>query len=98
VAYHFTAEKRGAQDLSLLHDRLARFALVEFFPVEVGGSALTLGVSIPFKAMDDPGFATELVDLMTYLITDQAFEVTDLFTGRRVRADEVPELPQRISS
>ncbi len=98
MAYNFTAEKRGKPDLSLLHERLARYSLVEFFPVEIGADSLTLGVSVPFKFMDDPGFEAELVDLMNYLVAEEEYEVVDLFTGRVLEVDDIQVLPGKIAS
>lgn len=98
MAYNFSAEKRGDQDLRILHERLSRFALIEFFPVEVGGDSLTLGISIPFKAMDDPRFEDELESVMTYLISEQGFQVTDLFTGNPVSAGSISGMAKQISA
>ena len=58
---------------------------------------MTLGISIPMKGMDDAKFETELVHVMTYLITEEQFQVTDLFTGNRLTVDEIPSLAKRIS-
>lgn len=98
MAYSFSAEKRGDQDLQVLHERLSQFDLVEFFPVEVRGDLLTLGISIPFKAMDDPRFENQLEEVMTYLIAEQDFQVTDLYTGNPVRAGDIPGLAKQIST
>ena len=98
MAYNFSADKRGDQDLQGLHERLSQFDLVEFFPVEVSGDLLTLGMSIPFKAMDDPRFENELEDVMTYLIAEQEFQVTDLLTGNPVRAGDIAGLAKQISA
>ena len=98
MAYHFTAETRGPKAPPLLQDRLARYTLIEFFTVEVSSDALTVGISVPFRSLSEPGLNSELVDLMNYLILDQDFEVTDLFTGRRIGPDEVAGLLDRISS
>lgn len=97
MAYNFSAEKSGEQDLQILHDRLSEFELIEFFPVDVSDAAITLGISIPFKVMDDPRFESEVQRSMNYLVLDEGFQVTDLFTGNVVASSEIPELAQRIS-
>jgi len=98
MAYHFSAEKRGDRDLRILHERLSSCALVEIFPVEVSGDSLTLGMSIPLKGMDDPRFESELEDLMTYLVVEQRFQVTDLYTGEPVSASAISGLAKQISA
>lgn len=98
MAYNFSAEKHGARDLRTLHERLSRFELVELFPVEVGGDSLTLGMSIPFKAMDDPRFRSELENVMTYLVVEQGFHVTDLYTGEPVSVGAISGLAKQISA
>src|SRR4051812_42950896 len=97
MAYNFSAEKRGDQDLQVLHQLLTQFDLFEFFPVEVSEDLLTLGISIPFKAMDDPRFENELEEVMTYLVLKQEFKVTDLFTGNPVLAGNISGLGKQIS-
>ena len=97
MAYNFFAEKYGKQDLKLLLERLSEFNLVELFPVEVSGDALILGISIPFKVMDDPRFEEELEKAMDYLVTQQGFQVTDLFTGNAIASDDISGLAQQIS-
>jgi len=98
MAYQFTAEKCGNHDLPILHERLARHVLIEFFPVEIGDDCLTLGISVPIKALDDPRFETELVNVMTYLVSEEEFQVTDLYTGDPVRVDDIPRLASQIYS
>ena len=71
--------------------------LCEFFPVEVDGDRLSLGISIPFKVMSDPRFASELTDVMTYLVS-KGFQVVDLFTGDPLGAADIAGLPARISA
>jgi hypothetical protein len=98
MAYNFSAEKRGGdQDLGVLHQALSRFVLFEFFPVEVSDELLTLGISIPFKAMDDARFENELEEMLMYLVLKQGFHVTDLFTGKPVLASNISGLAKRIS-
>lgn len=96
MAYQFSAEKRGVHDLLHLHGRLTRYERIEFFPVEIGDGSLTLGISIPFKATNDPRFEAELVDVMKFLIVEQEFQVTDLYTGNQVDADNISSLAQQI--
>lgn len=97
MAYHFTAEKRDNQNLLLLHEALEKFGLIEFFPIEISEPFVSLGVSIPFKSIGDPNFENELVTLMSYLVVEQGFEVTDLYTGNSVKADEISGLVKQIS-
>lgn len=97
MAYNFSAEKRGEQDWEILRDRLAEFDLIEFFPVDVSAESFTLGISIPFKAMDDQRFENELEKAMRYLVSEQGFQVTDLFTGNAIAPGEISGLAQRIS-
>ena len=98
MAYNFSAEKKGEHDLPSLHNRLCKYELIEFFPVNVSNEAITLGISIPFKAMDDPGFESEVQRSMSYLISDEGFQVTDLYTGNAVAINEIPGLARRISA
>ena len=98
MAYNFTAEKRGLQDLHAIHHRLSQFDLLEFFPVEVSSEHLTLGISIPFKVMDEPRFAIELTALMTYLVSAERFEVVDLFTGNAILVGDIAALAEQISA
>ena len=98
MAYNFSAEKRGNLELPVLHERLTRSSLIEFFPVEVSDDGITLGISVPFKCMDDPKFEAELVDVMNYLMAEQEFQVTDLFTGESLCVDDIPALPRKIAS
>ncbi len=88
MAYNFTAEKSDPQNIQSLHERLTQFDLVEFFPIEVSESQLMLGISIPFKFMDDPRFGKQLTELMTYLVSS-GFHVVDLFTGEPIRDVDV---------
>ena len=97
MAYNFSAEKKGEQDLQTLRDRLSEFELIEFFPVDVSDEAITLGISIPFNVMDDPRFESEVQRSMSYLVSHEGFHVTDLFTGNAIASTEIPELTQRIS-
>ena len=98
MAYNFSAEKSGERDLQILHERLSEFGLIEFFPVDVSGESLTLGFSIPFKAMDDPQFENQLEKAMSYLVSDQGFQVTDLFTGNAIASSDISTLAQKISA
>jgi hypothetical protein len=97
MAYNFSAEKRGERDLKVLHERLSEFNLIEFFPVDVSDESLTLGISIPFKAMDDPRFENELDMAMRYLVSEQGFQVTDLYSGNAVPTSDISGLARRIS-
>ncbi|MFN6108450.1 MAG: hypothetical protein ACK5EA_28860 [Planctomycetaceae bacterium] len=98
MSYNFTADKRGGRDLQILRHTLRQFVLIEFFPIEVSEELLTLGISIPYKSMDDAQFKTEFEDMMNYLIVKQGFVVTDLFTGKPIRADNISGLAKKISS
>ena len=98
MAYNFLAEKRGGQDLQILHERLSEFDLIEFFPVEVSDESLTLGISIPFKVMDDPRFQNEVEKAMGYLVSEQGFQVTDLFTGNAISSSDISGLARKISA
>lgn len=97
MAYHFSAEKCGERDLKRLHQRLSEFELIEFFPVDVSADSFTLGISIPFKGMDDPRFADELEKAMCYLVSEEGFRVTDLYTGKAIAADDIAGLARQIS-
>jgi hypothetical protein len=97
LAYNFTAEARGEVVQSVVRQRLSRYTLIEYFPVEVSSDRLTIGISIPFRHVDDAKLEGELVDLMTFLIAEQGFEVTDLYEGTRVTHGQVPGLLRRIS-
>ncbi|MCO8122151.1 hypothetical protein NHH03_10415 [Stieleria sp. TO1_6] len=97
MSYNFSAEKHGEQNLQLLHELLSAIELLEFFPVVISGSEVVLGISIPFKTMDDPRFETELEKAMVHLVSD-GFEVTDLFTGKAIVLDEIPKLARQISA
>jgi hypothetical protein len=97
MAYNFSADKRGDLDLQVLHQRLSQFALVECFPVEVSDELFTLGISIPLKAINEPRFEHDLVQLMTYLIVEQGFQVTDLYSGKSVRSEDIPRLQKQIT-
>ena len=83
--------------MQILHKRLSEFDLLECFPVEVSGKLFTLGISIPFNAMDDPRFESQLQGIMSFLISEQGFQVTDLYTGNALAAGDIPELARRIS-
>ena len=98
MAYNFSAEKRSEQDLQILHKRLSEFKLIEFFPIDVSDESLTLGISIPFKVMDDPRFESEVEQAMSYLVSEEEFQVTDLFTGNAVASGDIPGLARRISA
>lgn len=98
MAYNFSAEKRGEQDLQVLHERLSELDLIEFFPVEVSDESLTLGISIPFKVMDDPRFENEVEKAMRYLVSEQGFQVTDLFTGNAITSSDISGLASQISA
>ena len=96
MAYNFSADKQGVYDLQRIHERLSQIELVEFFPVDVKDEYLTLGISVPFKACDDTRLEVELNKAMTYLIEEQQFLVTDLFTGKLVRIENMPVLIKEI--
>jgi len=96
MAYLFTAEKCGDYNVPILRQQLARCELIEFFPIEIRDDSLSLGFSIPSKLMDDPRFEAELVSVMTYLIADANFEVTDLYSGDPITANEIPGLTAKI--
>lgn len=98
MAYNFSAEKRGEQNLQILHERLSKFELIEFFPIEVSDESLTLGISIPFKVMGDPRFKSEVEKAMSYLVTEQGFQVTDLFTGNAIASGDISGLARQISA
>lgn len=98
MAYNFSAEIHGKQDLQILHERLSEFDLIEFFPVEVSDQSLTLGISIPVKVMDDPRFESQIEKAMSYLVSEQGFQVTDLFTGKAIAFGDISELARRISA
>lgn len=98
MAYNFLAESRVGKDLKIIHKHLTQFDLVEFFPVEVTDNSIALGISIPFKAMDDPRFEIELEGVMKYLILEQEFQVTDLFRGSPVRPFDIAGLAKKISA
>lgn len=97
MAYNFTAEKSDPQNIQSLYERLTQFDLVELFPIEASDSQLILGISIPFKFMDDPRFGKQLTELMTYLVST-GFRVVDLFTGDTIRDVDISGLPARISA
>ena len=97
MAYNFSAEKRGEQDLQILHKRLSKFDLIEFFTVDVSAESFTLGISIPFKVMDDPRFENELEKTMSYLVSEEGFQVTDLYTGKAIAAGDISGLARQIS-
>ena len=96
MAYHFTAETTARPDTALLRRRLTQYSLIEFFPVEVSENGLILGISIPFRSTDTAALEAELLDLMTYLIVHEAFEVTDLFRGQRVGPGDLTDLAHHV--
>lgn len=98
MAYNFSAEKHGKQDLQILHECLSHFDLIEFFPIEVSDESLTLGISIPFNVMDDPRFENEVETAMGYLVSEQGFQVTDLFTGNAISSSDISGLARQISA
>lgn len=97
MSYNFSATKKESQDLQVLQDRLAEFELIEFFPVNVSRDALTIGMSIPFKVMEDSRYELEVEEALTYLISEEGFEVTDLYTGKTVPLTNVSRLAKEIS-
>lgn len=97
MAYNFSAEKLGKQDLQILRDNLSEFDLIEFFPVEISDQSLTLGISIPFKVMDNPRFENQVEKAMSFLVSEQGFQVIDLFTGKTIALGDIPGLARRIS-
>lgn len=97
MAYQLTAEKNGHLNLSLLRERLAQLNLIEFFPIRVDTDLVAFGISIPIKVVDDREFEAELVSLLTFLIVEHDFRVTDLYSGNAVRADEISGLPEKIA-
>lgn len=98
MAYNFLAHKSGDSDLQSLRKRLCGFENIECFPVEVSADLVTLGVSVPFRAMDDPQFERELVEAMTYLVAEKGFQITDLVTGNTVRPEDIADLSKQISA
>ncbi len=97
MSYQLLAEKDGIQNLRLLHERFSTIKLIEFFPVEIGPQVWALGISIPFKSIDDSQFQNELENVISYLVTDQGFQVTDLYTGTALSSADVSDLAERIS-
>lgn len=98
MAYNFTAEKLGNLDIEPLNDKLTRFNLIEFFPIEVNSEHVDLGISIPFKHMDDHRFSQELTELMTFLICAEGFQVWDLFTGNEIQSGDITGMAEKISA
>lgn len=98
MAYNFYAEKNGNQDLRVLLEDLSSFCLTEFFPIEVTEVSVSLGISIPFKAIDDPRFEYEFEKVISYLINDREFHVIDLFTGNAVSSGDISSLARQISA
>lgn len=98
MAYNFTAEKHDELDLYGLRERLSKVKLIEFFTVERSAMSLVLGISIPYKAMANPGFKDEFDDFMNYLVSEQGFRVIDLFTGNAISSRDIPGLAQEISA
>lgn len=97
MAYIFSAQKHGGQDMQLLQEKLLEFPLIEFFPIDISDHSIALGISIPFKAMNEPRFENELQEAMSYFISD-GFQVTDLYSGNLVTAGDIPDLVRQISS
>ena len=97
MGYQFLAEKEDI-DFVQLHSELTPLGsgLIEFFPIP--GSPPSLGVSIPFKAMDQPEFSDAVVNVMRRLVSDRKFVVTDLYSGKRIDVASIETLPQRISA
>lgn len=98
MAYNFLIEKTGDPNLLVVHQRLTELRLIEFFPVEVSSNYLALGMSIPFKSVSDPQFKHQLEVAMAYLITEQGFLVTDLYTGKAIATSEISGLAAQISA
>ena len=96
MAYQLMAEKHGDTNVAMLRERLAQLDVIEFFPVHVDDRSVALGISIPFKVTEDARFESELIELLSFLIVEQQFVVTDLFTGRAVSSDGIVELPRKI--
>ena len=46
------------------------------------------------SAVLPPDFASQLVGAMNFLIVGQGFRVVDLFTGRLLLAEDIPDLPR----
>lgn len=97
MAYNFTADKQGAYDLKGIHERLSKSELIEFFPMEVNEDLLTLGISIPLKNCEDSRLESEFLNVMNYLIAEQHFQVTDLYSAKAVRIENLPVLIKEIS-
>lgn len=97
MAYHFTAETPSTPDIEALRERLAEADLVEYFPIEQNADGLSIGLSIPFKQVDDPRFAEQIESLMTYLVVEKGFEVVDLYTGEAVMPENIAGLAKQIS-
>jgi hypothetical protein len=96
MAYNFFAENRGKLDLKVLHEQLSRFKLIEFFPVYISEDSFMLGISIPFKVVESLEFEDELETAMRYLVSEQDFQVTDLFTGDALTSENISGLANRI--
>ena len=97
MAYNFSAEKKSKLDLQALQSRLSKLELIEFFPIDVSSDSISLGISVPFKVVDDPRFECEVCDTMYFLISEVGFEVFDLFTGKAVTTADIPGLARQIS-
>jgi hypothetical protein len=98
MAYNFLVEKLGEHKLLIVHQRLMEFRLIEFFPVEISLDSLALGISVPLKYVNDPHFSRQLETAMTYLIAEEGFLVTDLYTGKSITATEIAGLAARIAA
>lgn len=98
MAYHFSAEKSGSVDMQRLHEQLSVVDLIEFFPIDISDESLTVGITIPLRAMNAPRFKSELAETMRFLISVEGFQVTDLYTGKLIAVDEIPNLAQQIAT
>jgi len=98
MAYQFLVDIPSDRDLQHLHDRLSAVKLIEYFPIDVGPECTSLGISIPFKSMDQASFEHELSDLMNLLVNEMDSLVFDLYTGDRIKPGDISELAKRISA
>ena len=96
MAYHFTVEVHGAASCSGVRAHLAPLTRIEWFTIEASADSLTVGVSIPLRALSMPGLEAELVDLMTALVAERGCGVTDLFLGSAVKANDLSSLLTRV--
>lgn len=97
MAYIFFAEKHGAFDLTNLNQNLLQFAEIEVFPIEIFDDSISLGISVPLKAADEPSFERVLDRALRFLIVQEGFQVTDLYTGQIVSEDDISNVYRRMT-